>query len=208
MSAPISTAITPKDNPAASGKAVASGAIASGTNAGSAEPSSACGKAGSKSAGSDKRPCRACRRQSEIRIINEAGTALTFQLQTPSTNRVITITALCDASSSTNTRHITRQQHEYAPDFAQPAARPDVSPRTKAKRATVEMLFAHLRHILRSGASAPRWLAACGPNLDLLLSPRASENLQSSDPRPPKRGSQHNLPPAKHPSNAPTSISV
>jgi transposase len=66
--------------------------------------------------------------------------------------------ALCDACPSkmkccpnTNTRYIAREEHEDARDFARLAAKSDFNPKAQAKRKKVEMLFAHLKRILKLG---------------------------------------------------------
>ena len=52
---------------------------------------------------------------------------------------------------NTNTRYITREEHEDARDFARLAAKSDFNPKAQAKRKKVEMLFAHLKRILKLG---------------------------------------------------------
>ena len=66
--------------------------------------------------------------------------------------------ALCDLCPSkskccpnTNTRYITREEHEDARDFARLALKADFNPKAQAKRKKVEMLFAHLKRILHLG---------------------------------------------------------
>lgn len=101
--------------------------------------------------------------------------------------------ALCDACPSkmnccphTNTRYITREEHEDARDFARLAAKSDFNPKAQAKRKKVEMLFAHLKRILGlgrlrlrgpCGAKDEFTLAAIAQNLRKLakLRPKTSE---------------------------------
>lgn len=51
----------------------------------------------------------------------------------------------------TSTRSVTREVHEDARDFARLAAKSDFNPKAQAKRKKVEMLFAHLKRILKLG---------------------------------------------------------
>ncbi len=50
-----------------------------------------------------------------------------------------------------NTRYIAREEHEDARDFARLAAKSGFNPKAQAKRKKVEMLFAHLKRILKLG---------------------------------------------------------
>ena len=101
--------------------------------------------------------------------------------------------SLCDACPSkmnccpnTNTRYIDREEHEDARDFARLAAKSDFNPKAQAKRKKVEMLFAHLKRILKLGRLRLRGpcgvqdeftLAAIAQNLRKLakLRPKAAE---------------------------------
>lgn len=56
-----------------------------------------------------------------------------------------------NCSPNTNTRYIAREKHEDARDFARLAARSAFNPKAQAKRKKVEMLFAHLKRILKLG---------------------------------------------------------
>ena len=101
--------------------------------------------------------------------------------------------ALCEACPSkmnccpnTNTRYIAREEHEDARDFARLAAKSAFNPKAQAKRKKVEMLFAHLKRILKLGRLRLRGpcsvqdeftLAAIAQNLRKLakLRPRTAE---------------------------------
>lgn len=90
--------------------------------------------------------------------------------------------ALCDLCPSkskccpnTNTRYITREEHEDARDFARLALKAGFNPKAQAKRKKVEMLFAHLKRILHLGRLRLR--GPCGAKDEFTLAATA-QNLR------------------------------
>ena len=99
--------------------------------------------------------------------------------------------ALCDLCPSkskccpnTNTRYITREEHEDARDFARLALKADFNPKAQAKRKKVEMLFAHLKRILHLGRLRLR--GPCGANDEFTLAAIA-QNLRKLAKLRPQR---------------------
>ena len=99
--------------------------------------------------------------------------------------------ALCDLCPSkskccpnTNTRYITREEHEDARDFARLALKADFNPKAQAKRKKVEMLLAHLKRILHLGRLRLR--GPCGANDEFTLAAIA-QNLRKLAKLRPQR---------------------
>ena len=103
--------------------------------------------------------------------------------------------ALCDLCPSkskccpnTNTRYITREEHEDARDFARLALKADFNPKAQAKRKKVEMLFAHLKRILHLGRLRLR--GPCGANDEFTLAAIAQNLRKLAKLRPHTNGPQ------------------
>ncbi len=99
---------------------------------------------------------------------------------------------LCSACPSkpnccpnTNTRYIAREEHEDARDFARLAAKSKFNPKAQAKRKKVEMLFAHLKRILKLGRLRLR--GPCGVQDEFTLAAIA-QNLRKLAKLRPKTG--------------------
>ena len=75
----------------------------------------------------------------------------------------------------TNARTITREEHEDARDFARMALKSEFNPKAQAKRKKVEMLFAHLKRILKLGRLRLR--GPCGAQDEFTLAAIA-QNLR------------------------------
>lgn len=75
----------------------------------------------------------------------------------------------------TNARTITREEHEDARDFTRMALKSDFNPKAQAKRKKVEMLFAHLKRILKLGRLRLR--GPCGAQDEFTLAAIA-QNLR------------------------------
>jgi len=83
---------------------------------------------------------------------------------------------------NTNTRYIAREEHEDGRDFARLAARSAFTPKAQAKRKKVEMLFAHLKRILKRGRLRLR--GPCGVQDEFTLAAIAQNLRKRAKLRP------------------------